>query len=72
MKCETPEDFMSSLNLNEEELENGIKFLEEWDKRPDSFYSNELAKKVDKAEREHMRNCITFWCERLKNENRPT
>lgn len=69
MKVETPIQYMKDLNWNKEDLEVSKKFLLEWDKRDPSFYDNinALSRKADLAEREHMRNCITYWEEELKN-----
>ena len=60
---------MESLNWDKETLKECEKTLVEWDERPNSFYKSKLTMKVDRAEREHFRNCINFWKERLKHEN---
>ena len=71
-RLETPEQFMLDLNWNKDILDQCKKNLEEWDKRPKSFYKNKLSMKVDIAEREHYRNCIEFWEKRLSDENKST
>ncbi len=68
-KIETPEKYMLQLDLNKEDLINAIKFLEEWDKREDIFYSGMSKDSInfDKVEREHLRNSIEYWDKILNN-----
>jgi len=60
---------MKDLNWDKSILEESVKFLSEWDKRNDKYYKDQnvsnLSKKVDLAEREHLRNCIKYWSEIL-------
>lgn len=73
---ETPLEYMLDLNWTIEDLEKAKKLLNEWDKRTLSIYKemklSKLSIRVDMAEREHHRNCINFWEERLKNEIKST
>jgi len=64
-------EYMLAFNWNSEILEEAKRALEKWDARPKSFYKNtsKLAYTVDMSEKEHYRNCVQFWEERLKNEN---
>jgi hypothetical protein len=68
---ETPDGYMISLDWGVKNLEEAKKMLKEWDQRKDSFYKDRLSMKVDKAEKEHLRNCIKFWSEKL-DENQST
>lgn len=74
LSIHTDEAFMLSLNWDQEILEQSKKFLNDWDKRRESFYKemSKLSVQVDKAEREHLRNTIKFYEERFENENRQT
>lgn len=65
---ETSIEYMINLDWNNQDLNDSKKMLSDWDKRKDSFYKNKLSMKFDKAEREHLRNCINFWENRLNNE----
>ena len=65
----TPVEYMEELSWELDDLEHAIKFLKDWDKRKDEFYNHSiLNKNFDKNEREHYRNCVNFWKERLKYE----
>lgn len=70
-KVNTPFDYMLELDWDKGALEDAIKFLNEWDKRNANFYKNHNKINIDfdQSEKEHYRNCIKFWTERLKNEN---
>jgi len=68
MKIETPIEYMIDLKWNKQNLEESKKILKDWDNRPKSFYKSKLSMKFDIAEREHFRNCINFWENKL-NEN---
>ncbi len=70
MKVETSLEYMIELDWNKDNLEEAKKFLNDWDKRDDSYYKNmkKFIKDLDKREREHCRNCINFWENKLKNE----
>ncbi len=70
MKIETPVEYMESLQWNKEKLQIAIKFLHEWEKRDDSFYNKytKISKNFDLAERQHYKNCVNFWTNRLNNE----
>lgn len=63
--------YMIDLDWDHETLEKAKKFLIEWDKRDGFYYKNcsKLMRKVDMAEREHYRNCINFWENKLSNLN---
>lgn len=67
MKIQTPEKYILDLQWDREILNQCEAFLIEWDKKKDFYYKNcsKIAKKVDLAEREHLRNCIKFWKKRL-------
>jgi hypothetical protein len=66
----TPESYMLELNWNWDDMVKAKNMLIEWDHRDNSFYKNvsPFTKKVDLAEREHLRNTIKFWEEKLANE----
>lgn len=70
-KIETPINFMESLKWNSENLKEAKETLAEWDKKDKSYYQNvsKMVMEVDLAEREHLRNSINFWEDRLKNES---
>ncbi len=70
MKLVTPEQFMKDLNWSIEDLRKAKDMLVNWNKRDNNYYINvsPLSKKVDKAEREHLRNSIQYWEERLSHE----
>ena len=74
MKITTPIEYMLELEWDLNDVERGKKFLKEWDSRTDSFYKeyHPNTKCFDKAEREHYRNCVNFWTERLNDENKPS
>jgi len=71
---ETPIEYMIELDWDRDTLDGAIKFLAEWDARSDDFYKNhkKINRNFDKTEREHYRNCVNFWMERLNNENKPS
>jgi hypothetical protein len=62
---------MIELDWDEDALRCAIKFLNVWDRKSDDFYINhkKINKYFDQTEREHYRNCVNFWRERLKYEN---
>lgn len=61
MKVVTPIQYMNSLKWSLVDLIKAEEFINEWDKKPDSFYKSKSSEKFDKAEKEHYRNCIKFW-----------
>lgn len=69
---ETSEKWMLDLQWNIQELEKAKDILMEWDERDLSYYKNipKYMQKIDLAEREHLRNSIKFWEEKLTNETR--
>ncbi len=69
-KIDTPSEYMLALEWDKGHLEKCIDFLEKWDKKGDNYYKGypKNAKEFDKKEREHLRNCVNFWKERLDNE----
>jgi len=68
----TPIEYMQELDWDIDILEYAIEFLKEWDARSDDFYKNhsKINKNFDQTEREHYRNCIKFWKERLNYETK--
>ncbi len=74
MKIETPIEYMLMLDWDEDDVNHGKEFLKKWDERSESFYKTykKIHKDFDIAEREHYRNCVNFWENRLKNENQST
>ena len=65
---ETPIEYMKTLNWNIEDLKKAKKNLIEWDSHS---YKNvrSVIRKVDMAEKNHFKNCIKFWEDKLYNEN---
>ena len=63
--------YMEVLEWDIDTLERAIKFLNDWDQRSDEFYKNhkKINRNFDQTEREHYRNCINYWKQRLKDEN---
>lgn len=74
MKIETPISFIVNLQWTITDVMKAKNMLAEWDLRHKSFYkkSPKYIVKVDLAEREHLRNCIQYWENILKNENKHT
>lgn len=66
----TPIEYMIELDWDMDTLDHAIKFLNDWDKKTDNFYRNyeKIHKDFDHTEREHYRNCVNFWKERLNYE----
>lgn len=62
---------MLDLQWDKEILNQCEIVLNEWDTRNNSFYEtcSKMVKKVDLAEKEHLRNCVNFWKKRLENES---
>ena len=75
-KIETPLEYMESLNMSKCDLEKCKIFLIDWDKRGNDYYREhkvcKMTMKFDKDNREHLRNSIDYWEERLKNEDNKT
>ena len=67
----TPIEYMLVLEWDKHTLERAIKFLDNWDTQSDDFYKKhkKIHKDFDHVEREHYRNCVNFWKDRLNNEN---
>ncbi len=63
----TPIEYVLSLKWTKEDLEKAKKFLKNWDSRDDSYYKlhSLIVKDVDLSEREHYRNCVKFWENKL-------
>lgn len=68
MEVTTPEEYMLDLEWEINDLEHAKKYLSEWDSRSDSFYEKykKIHKDFDEVEREHYRNCVNFWENRLR------
>ncbi len=71
MKAITPIEYMINLEWDIDTLERAIKYLKDWDLQPNKFYKDhkKLNKNFDIVEREHYRNCVNFWKERLNSED---
>lgn len=73
-KVNTPIEYMLELEWELDDLEHAINYMKDWDTRGVEFYRNysKMNKNFDISEREHYRNCINFWKERLNYENKST
>lgn len=71
-EIKTPKEFMLDLNWDIEDLIKGKEMLKDWDARHKSFYKNKpkYVYEVDMVQKEHLRNSVNFWQERLSNENK--
>lgn len=67
-KIETSLEFMEALQWDKETLKEAQDSLKKWDKRPDSFYVDKLIMRFDKKEREHYRNCVKYWENKLNEK----
>ncbi len=67
LELKTPAEFMEEMNLTSKDLADCKDILIDWDLRDDEYYSkfSLLSQTIDKNEREHFRNCITYWEKRL-------
>ncbi len=68
---ETPIEYILKLNWDRENLEKAKNHLEQWDKLDYSFITpsySKMAEKVDRAEREHFRNCIKYYEGKLNED----
>ncbi len=71
MEVRTPENYMAELKWAENDLKLAKIFLAEWDKRDSKYYTemkiSKTSIRVDKAEREHYRNCVNYWEDKLND-----